>query len=205
MPWNPPEPGFGFLPPDQALEERGLPEGRALLRKSAKREFKKAGRLKNVAEIVAAIPPPGSSLHVIGNGAYDFFDWIPHLQALMGEPARGWFSTWTMNRGNVLDLLGLYDAGRLTSLTMLTGLYFKRRESSVYATLLEGIQERGQRYLAFLNHTKLILLQAGEAYITVEGSANLTSNPRLEQYVISNDQSLLEFHTEWIEALPWRQ
>ena len=205
MRWDPPQTNFSFLPPDQALEDRGLPEGRTLTRKNVKRELKKAGRLKNVAKILTALPPPGSSTHIIGNGAYDFFDWIPHLQELMGKPAHGWFSTWTMNRGNALDLLELFDAGRLASLTMLTGLYFKRREASVYATLLEGIQERGQRYLAFLNHTKLILLQAGGDYITVEGSANLTSNPRLEQYVISNDRELLEFHVEWIEGLSWRR
>ena len=204
MDWIPPNSGFGFLPPEQAVEEKSMPEGRRLLRKKIKREFKRAGNLKAVAEILDYLPDPGSSIHVIGNGRYDFFDWVPHLTGLIGEPCQGYFSTWTMNRDNVLELLDLYDKGRLSSITMMTGIYFKRRESSNYATLLEGIQARGQRYMAFWNHTKIILLEGGGYSLAVEGSANMTSNPRLEQYCISNDRALFEFHREWIEAMPWR-
>lgn len=203
MDWTPPDADFGFLADGPTLETRDLPEGRTFFRKALKREFLKAGRLKDVALILPSIPEPGTSVHIIGNGKYDFFDWLPHLLGLLPEPAEGWLSTWTMNRGNAVDLLQILDAGQLTAVTMLTGLYFKRREAAVYATLYEGLQQRGQRYLAFLNHTKLILLRSGRHALTVEGSANFTSNPRLEQYVISNDRELLAFHVDWIDALDW--
>ena len=84
---------------------------------------------------------------------------------------------------------------------MLTGLYFKRRETAVYSRLVSGLLQRGQRYAAFKNHAKIILIGKSKHWITVEGSANFTSNPRLEQYVISNDRTLYNFHKAWMDGV----
>jgi len=35
----------------------------------------------------------------------------------------------------------------------------------------------------------------------MEGSANFTSNPRLENYIIVNDRALWDFHREWMEGV----
>jgi hypothetical protein len=90
-----------------------------------------------------------------------------------------------------------------SSHNVLTGTYFKRRETAVYAFLLEGIRARGGRFRAFQNHAKVQLIANPDrdAWYTVEGSANLTSNPRLEQYVITNDRPLWEFHRRWMEEM----
>lgn len=37
--------------------------------------------------------------------------------------------------------------------------------------------------------------------ICVEGSANFTANPRIEQFTISNDTALANFHKKWIENI----
>lgn len=183
------------------LETSGLPAAAVHRRRPRRRLFRRALQEEAIAEIVPDLPEPGESIHIVANGRYDFWLYVPHLLELLGVPAQGRFSTWTMNRGNVLELLELYDHGRLLSVLMFTGLYFKRRESAVYATLLEGLQERGQRYLAFKNHTKLILLEGGGHHLVVEGSANFTANPRVEQYVFTNDEALHAFHASWMEEL----
>jgi hypothetical protein len=99
----------------------------------------------------------------------------------------------------VKELLALFDAGKVRKVAMLTGTYFLRRESAVATTLQEGLRDRGQRFRAFGNHAKVILLAAPPDYLTFEGSANFTANPRLEQNVITNDRDLYEFHASWME------
>ncbi|MBC7325051.1 MAG: hypothetical protein H5T99_07030, partial [Moorella sp. (in: Bacteria)] len=56
---------------------------------------------------------------------------------------------------------------------------------------------------AFENHCKVLLIANAKknAWITVEGSANLNANPRFEQYVIVNDKALWDFHREWMEEV----
>src|SRR5688500_4699840 len=106
-----------------------------------------------------------------------------------------------MSRPNALELLELFDAGRIRKVTLFSGLYFKRRESAVYTTIATGLIDRGQRFLCFENHTKIILLAAGTDRIVIEGSANFTANPRVEQNTVTNDEELFNFHRAWMEDL----
>ena len=106
-----------------------------------------------------------------------------------------------MSRINVQDMLEQYDSGRIAKISLLTGTYFKRRESSVYATVLQGLIERGQRFICFENHAKVLLMATPPHYLIIEGSANFTSNPRLEQYTITNDEATYRFHQSWMEEM----
>lgn len=164
--------------------------------------LKAALRKEKAAEIFNTLPTPGESLHAISNGSFDYFNLCSvFLDHIGGHTDAFYGSTWTMSRPNVLDLLKMYDDGKIGAMAILTGVYFKRRESAVYATLLEGLQARGQRFIAFENHAKVMLLNSGPHYLAIEGSANFTANPRLEQTVITNSYDVWEFHRDWMEAM----
>ena len=164
--------------------------------------MKAALRKEKAAEIFDTLPAPGESLHAISNGSFDYFHLAPiFIEHLGGHTEHFYGSTWTMNRANVLDLFQMYDDGKIGSIAILTGVYFKRRESAVYATLLEGLQARGQRFIAFECHAKVMLLNAGPHYLAIEGSANFTANPRLENTVITNSRDVWEFHRTWMEQM----
>lgn len=156
---------------------------------------------ERLSEIVTALPKDGETFHIVSNGKYDFWSFVPVCLTLMGNAAEFYGSTWTMNRANVLEMLDLYDTKRIGALNILTGTYFKARESAVCNTLIEGCQQRGQRFLAFQNHAKIVLLRNAGMNLVIEGSANFTANPRLEQYTMSNDAGLYEFHRGWMEEM----
>ncbi len=172
------------------------------LRRPSRRRNLSALRQEALEDFYRALPGPGESLHIVSNGKFDYWMFVPVTLRLLGRPAVELYgSTWTMNRQNVLDLLALLDAGRIGRAAILTGTYFKRRETAVANTLIEGLGARGQRYRAFANHAKVLLLAAPPDWIVVEGSANFTANPRLEQTVVSNDADLYSFHRAWLEEM----
>ena len=175
---------------------------RLLLRRPARRRNLSALRQEALEDFYRQLPAAGESLHVVSNGRFDYFHFLPATLRLLGRPAAEVYgSTWTMNRQNVLDLLRLLDAGQIGTAAIVTGTYFKRRETAVANTLIEGLAERGLRYRAFQNHAKVLLLAAPPDWITIEGSANFTANPRLEQTVITNDADLYAFHRAWLEEM----
>ncbi len=182
------------------LESDKDPETRTLRLRPVER-FARVAREQHLREIAGEMPAPGEYLHVVSAAKFDFWTWIPQAIAWIGRTETLYCSTWTVSRPNVIDLVRLWDAGGIGTVAFLTGLYFKRRETAVYATLLQAIQARGGRYRASRNHAKVILLDnpARDAWITIEGSANLTSNPRTEQSLIANSRPLWEFHRGWME------
>ncbi len=203
--WSPE--GFGSLfgDVDEAETPTTLGRTRVIRRRPARRTLA-ALQEEELAGFYTEVPAPGESLHIVSNGKFDYWRFVPVTLALLGRPAVELYgSTWTMSRQNVRELLALLDGGQLRSAAVLTGTYFLRRESAVAATLQEGLRARGQRYRAFANHTKVVLISAPPDWIVLEGSANWTANPRLEQNLITNDEGLYRFHREWMERfLPRR-
>ena len=93
----------------------------------------------------------GESVHIVSNGKYDFWTWVPQMLDWIGTVDEFYCSTWTLARSNCVELIELWDSGRipLGKVSFLTGLYFKRRETATYSFLLEAIRQRGGRYIAF--------------------------------------------------------
>lgn len=185
------------------LERADMPEGRTHRTTVLKRKQRHISRKETAAETIAGmgLPEQGEVIHVVSNSQYDFFSLVVAAVETRNPVQEFYGSTWTMNMYNVRDLLSLLDTGSIEKCSILTGTYFKSRESSVYATLVTGLQKRGHRFNAFINHTKVVLMAAGNERYVFEGSANFTHNPRLENFIICNDPELYEFHQAWMEEM----
>lgn len=193
--------GWMFGDEDELETTRQLDEPRILKRESKIKAIN-ALRKEKAKAILTDLPQQNESYHIISNGSFDYFNFCPIIIDYLHSYTEQFFgSTWTMSRYNVNDLLSLIDTGKIGRISMMTGIYFKRRESAVYATLLEGLQERHQRFLCFECHAKIMLFNHKNTYIVIEGSANFTANPRLEQNVITHSKALWEFHANWMNEM----
>ena len=194
---------------DKQLENTSMPSESTLhirrkhkyIRIHLQTKKKNEVKLEHLKELLPTLPDDGWSYHVISSGNFDFWTYVPHLINLAGRFDEFYCSTWTMSRPIALEMLELYDSGKVGKISLLTGLYFKRRETAVYAFILDGLLKRSQRYIAFRNHTKLMLLGNDDYHLTIEGSANLTANPRAEQFILTNHKGLYEFNRAWMEEM----
>lgn len=154
---------------------------------------------ENVKNLIDELPLQGESLHIISNGRFDYFNLIPVIQEKINKPIESfWFSTWTMNQNNALQLVKLYDEGKIKQINAITGLYFKKRERLVYFTLNTELNKRCQKIFSSEIHAKVSLLKIGNDYFVIESSANFTANPRVEQSSIFNNKELYEHHKNWM-------
>lgn len=174
-----------------------------VLRRQAKERFVRGLKRETLRELIPTPPAIGECLHVVSNGKWDYFCFIPLILDWIGRADSLYGSTWTMSRGNAMDLLRFYDEGKIGQITLASGNYFLKRESAVAATILQGLRDRGQRFTCWENHTKIILVgnAAADAWYVVEGSANWTANPRTEQNILLNDRATWEFHRDWLEEM----
>ena len=184
---------------DYRLEDPRLPDQPQRISKTLKREMFDRQRLKTLADIFPTLPAPGEAHHIITNGKFDFYDALPRVLEL-GEMQNATVTaaTWCCNRRCALDLIDRIESGQIGTMQLVVGLYLKRREQAVFSTLATGLTKHGQKLLATECHAKIFTIQHAQNYITIEGSANWTSNPRIEQFTVSNDRGLHDFHSRWI-------
>jgi hypothetical protein len=201
---------------DELETTRQLATPRTYARRNTKRQFVNGLKREALNDLIPVLPPPDTDLYVIGNGAgaevrhginlqaFDFGSFIPHIvEMLGGRDCTAYISTWTMNRQHTKTMIEMLGDGRLQALTVVTDPYFKRREAAVAAELITGLQQHGGRFLAFKNHVKAICISnpAGRT-CTVTGSANLSAQPRCEQYVLTTALEVYHFFvSEFFEAM----
>lgn len=168
-------------------------------RRAAKREFVNGLKREALNQLIPALPPPDTDLYIIGNGAgaeikhginplaFDFGSFIPHVVRMLGDnQCTAYVSSWTMNENHVKSMIEMLADGRLAALAVMVDPYFSRRTPAIYARLITGLGQHGGRFKAFKNHVKCIALSnpAG-ACCTIMGSANLSAQPRTENYTLT--------------------
>ena len=192
---------MGSMGTSDKLETEHMPGSRNALKRSARHRFRRDLRVKEL-EVLFPEMEAGYVYHVISGGRFDSFNFAPMLFRRFGVIREYWFTTWALNRDNVVDMLGMFDRGEIGGIHAFVGTYLKRRETAVYGLLLKGLQERGQRMKAFKNHTKVQVFRMGGIDIVVEGSANLTANHNCENFVVSvGAGDLADFHCGWLEEM----
>jgi len=191
---------------------------RRKLKQAAKRRMINGLKKEALSDLISELPPPGTDMYIISNGAgaeikhginlqaFDFGTFLAVVAGMLGAGCIAYISTWTMNRNHALNMISMLDNGELSQLTIFTDPYFQKREPAVAAVLIEGVLKHGKpnRYLAFKNHCKIIALsdKSGENFCTITGSANLSAQPRCEQYVLTTSPDVYRFFiNEFFEAM----
>lgn len=170
-------------------------------------EDKMHEKVKSLLEVWNRLPNKKSSQHVISDGTFDFYSFVGaalEMQSTGFDEFLG--TTWLMNQPISSDLIYQYDTDRIRNITLIVGRYLKARTPNVYGFLKNSARERDRiRIKEGRIHAKIILLGNYDTstFLTIEGSANFTENPRTEQYVISNDLDIYEFHKTWIDEFRW--
>lgn len=187
-------------------DARRLPKARRAI-VYAKRDGKhSAKRAQRRADLQAALGQinPGDSYHLLTSGDLDAGDVLDYLINTHGPFSSMWLTTWSLERQHLNTLEEHLEQRRLRDgFTALTGDFFASRMPANYTRLCQ-IAERFQgRVYRLNNHAKIMLLrnlQTGLA-LYVEGSANYTKNPRVENCCITADANLYTAMEQHLQQL----
>lgn len=168
---------------------------------SATAKNRRFAALKEAAAIVETMPGPGEMLHAIMTGRYDLTDTLEAIFETVGKVDHLRLATLSFNSHNVALIKGWLASGQVKRLTLLYSLFFRAHSPEIVHELAEALDtRRGSRKAASRNHCKVVTIQAGRRRLSLEGSANLRTNSNQEQFCLTNDAKLHDWHAAWIDA-----
>ena len=138
----------------------------------------------------------GASYHVISNGDIDSFSylmWILRMQKVK----RLLCSTWCMARLDIEEFHRQIMLGRIGELSFYVGEIFPGSYPEEYAEICEVCRDSGGRVAVFRNHSKVMAGYGEKFGFVIESSANINTNPRTEQTVITINKELADFYFEF--------
>lgn len=134
-----------------------------------------------------------NNIHFISSGDWSMHDLLTELLNDHG-PAELYFTTYSIREFAVRQILNAIEAGKITAVTLLLDYKARARTPDVF---ILAEMNFNKIYLTSV-HAKVTVLKTAIGYITIVGSANWTTNPRIEAGIISKDEAAGKFHIDWI-------
>lgn len=187
----------------KAREDEVRQDGEAkACRIAQKMQLRRANSQAELAKLIPARIPDGESWHVISRGDIDALSFLSHA---IGDRYFDYvaISTWCIARTDMDQLAAWLDAGRIDHLELYAGEIFPSQYGDEYEQAQQMVAAYGMRLVIARNHSKVTLAcnEAEGYYLAIESSANVNTNPRIEQTAVHASRELFEFYREFFHGL----
>jgi len=135
-------------------------------------------------------------LHYISDGDWSLHDLIMELLKEY-KPAELYLTTYAIRELAIRQLVMAMERKELLSVHMIADYRAKVRTPEVY----QLAQMNMNKICLHSIHAKVTVIRSTLGCVTVLGSCNLTSNPRIEAGVISLNVDIANFHINWINKI----
>ncbi len=190
---------------DARSAKAGLDADLKIARVSERRQLLHMLDVANAAKHLERIPDQAETFHCIMRGNYyNGWDLVPALLKLAAPRTIATLHVATLgfNQQNAFELLRLFDEGQIGRVEFICSVYFRDMTSDVWSYLHAELSRRKQHAVAIRSHAKILLLELSDGTaLVVESSANLRSCHNIEQFTLTHDRDVLEFHRQWMDQL----
>lgn len=140
----------------------------------------------------------GHSYHCVSFGDVDS---LTYLRVIVKQQVVEYclLSTWCMAMTDAKEIEGWLEKGYIKHIDFYVGEIFQASYAGVYLQLEEMVRKFGGRVCVFRNHSK-VMCGFGERFdFTIESSANVNTNPRCENTVITIQSEVARFYKEFFD------
>jgi hypothetical protein len=134
-----------------------------------------------------------STVFYVSDGDFSMHDLVIELLKKY-HPAEVFITTYALREFSVRQLVMAMDRGEITAVNMLLDLRAPVRTPEVYQLANMNFSR-----ICLTNiHAKVTVLRSAKGCVTIVGSQNWTSNPKIEAGVVSTQEDLAAFQIDWI-------
>lgn len=171
-----------------------------------KRRNRHLTRRAKSEEVLRSILPDyvgcGDSYHVMSSGDVDSMSFMTFymINYCFDDVL---ISTWVIADSDIDNLIDMMRNGRIKRLRLFLGEIYPGTYPAEYSKLLKMRDEFDFKMVVARNHSKIMLMGGGSSKmdLVIESSANVNTNPRMEQTAIHNDKGLYDFYSEFFDGV----
>ena len=185
--------------PDEKAEERQKVRTRATVTRDVQ-FFRRFTSERNLQDAIDWDFEPGNAYHVVSGGDIDSMTFLAHI--LRQQPLTYLLmSTWCMALQDIEELDRYFERGRIFRMDSYVGEIFKGSYFNEYSRLCDLHNRRGGRVAIFRNHSKVFCGFGSKFDFAIESSANVNTNPRTENTVITVNSGLARFYKDFFDGI----
>ena len=184
---------------DGKQEERQRVRSRATVTREVQ-FFRRFTSERNLEDTIDWDFAQGNAYHVISGGDIDSLSFMTHI--LRQQKVKYLImSTWAMALQDIEELDRYFEIGRLSAMDTYIGEIFMGTYSNEFLRLKDLHHRRGGRVAMFRNHSKIWCGFGDKFDFVIESSANVNTNPRTENTVITCNTELAKFYKDFFDGI----
>lgn len=187
----------------KSMEE--IAKARAM-RTRQRRILRRATSEQNLNEVLDWHFQEGAAYHVISAGDIDFMTYM-RITVKQHPLQYALFSTWCMGMDDAEEIISWLARGLIKRCDVYVGENFIQHYQQILEYLVDKIPEYGGRVCMQRNHAKVMCAYWKGGACAITSSANINTNPRIEQTVITVDKEVADFYKDFFDSLkpknPW--
>jgi hypothetical protein len=172
----------------------------AMHRNTSRIETRRAKTEAHLRDLLPTDFTPGTSWHVISHGDVDAMSYLIHIVATR-LLTRVIISTWCMAMPDIQWIESAICAGRIGRVEFFLGEIFPSQYGDEYLKLCELEREDLIAFRISRNHSKIMICESDGEPIVIESSANVNTNPRIEQTAIHCSAELAAFYADFFQGI----
>lgn len=163
----------------------------------------KMRRILSEANLEKELPwhfEPGVSYHCMSWGDVDS---LTYFRAVVKQQhiRYAFISTWCMAMEDVTEIEHWLKCGYIDRVDFYCGEIFRGSYTAEYEAVVALEKKYGGRLCIFRNHSKIMVLLGDRFDAVIESSANVNTNPRTEQTVITTDTELAHWYKDIFDGI----
>jgi len=149
-------------------------------------------KLKLLVDAIA----PDKIVHFISEGSWSMINLVTELLKKYNHAVL-YFTTYALREFSVKQLITALQKKQLIAINILIDNKAKTRTPDAFK-----LAEMNVSRIFLTNiHAKVCVIQTPEATISINASANWTTNPRIESGTITMNKEVGQFHIDWMEKI----
>lgn len=173
----------------------------AIIRKQSRLQLRRARNEETLTAVLPQRLPAGYSAHVISAGDVDALSFIAHIARQYQRLDEVLISSWCLALPDIEWLEQQQKENRIGKLRFYCGEILRATYPDTYDSICRLERQQKASLTISRNHAKVTLIKTGSERYTIESSANLNTNPRIEQTAIHTDPDLHAFYDGFFSAL----
>lgn len=168
--------------------------------RKGKNIYRKAFSEINLFDVMPQKFEKDDVIHVISGGDVDSLTFVKYLMRFQTLDYL-LFSTWCMAVDDVLCLDEWVEEKRINRLDAYVGEIFTTSYSQEYKILEHVVSKTNGRICIFRNHSKVYAGKGDKFSFVIESSANINTNPRAENTVITIGDEIFLFYKDHFDSI----
>jgi len=155
----------------------------------------------HLSELLPTTFTDGESWHVMSRGDIDSLSYLRHILNGVSHLDHVLMSTWCIAKNDLTEISAWLEAGRIEQFDLYAGEIFPGSYGDEYEQFTKMCDVYGCRLVVAKNHSKITLCSNADTKLVVESSANVNTNPRIEQSTIHHNAALHAFYLEFFNGI----